>query len=67
VQAAIAQDGAFAIAPNDFVTHKAADPDKETDYILDRKQPPFFFSDWIANDVAGSGKRCARPQDQRQE
>jgi hypothetical protein len=67
VQAAIAQDGAFSVAPDDFVADKATDPDQETDCILDWKQPPLLFSDWIANDAASSGKRCARAQDERQE
>ena len=37
VQAAVAQDGAFSIAPDNLVTDKTADPDKETDYILNRQ------------------------------
>ena len=31
VETAVAQNGAFTVAPNDCVTHKAADPDKEAD------------------------------------
>ena len=64
VQAAVAQDGAFSIAPDNLVTDKTADPDKETDYILNGQQPPLLLRDRIMDNVTGSGKRRAAAQNQ---
>ena len=65
MQPAIAQDGALAISPDNLVTNKAADPDKEAEYILNRQQPPLRLGDGIMNNVARGGKRRAPTQNQR--
>jgi hypothetical protein len=67
VQTAIAQDSAFSIAPDDLVTHKAADPDKEANDILNRQQPPLPLRYGIVNNVAGCGQRRGAPQNHSQQ
>jgi len=67
VQTAVAQNGAFSIAPYNLVTDKTADPDKETDYILNRQQPPLLLRDRIMDNGTGSGKRRATAQNQSKE
>ena len=64
VETAVAQDGAFTVAPYDGVTHKAADPDKETYEILEWQQPPLLLRDGIVHNIARRGNRGAAAQHQ---
>jgi hypothetical protein len=64
VQTAVPQDGAFSIAPDNLVTDKTADPDKETNYILNGQQPPLLLYDWIMDNVTGRGQRRDSAQNQ---
>src|ERR1700704_1952448 len=67
VQAAIAQDCAFPVAPDDGVAEEAANPDQEADHILKREQPPLLLCDWVPQDVAGCGNCGGAAQGEREQ
>lgn len=67
MQTTIAEDSACPVAPNNFVTDKAADPDTETNHILNGEQPPLLLGDRIVNNVTSGRKSGAASQNQREQ
>ncbi len=55
MKAPVAQDGAFAVAPDDSIAQETAYPHQKAENVLQRQKPKLLLSDRIAEHIAGCG------------
>jgi hypothetical protein len=67
LEAAIAQHRAFAVAPDNGVTHEPAYPYQEADNILKGHESPLFLRHRVVQHVTRGGHDGAASQDKRQQ
>lgn len=66
MQAAVTQNGAFAVAPDNGIAQKSTYPHQKSQHILYWQQPPLFLRNRISQDITGRGKRRGAAYHQRQ-